>query len=89
MTANISLFVICVEAIKLTGFYMMAALAFNELSKQTTTELLATGQIISEWPRKEAFNYTEIINNHGLKQGTECQIVRFITHFSLKSSIQF
>ena len=36
-----------------------------------------------EWRQKGAFDFTEIVKSHRLKRGTICQIVRFISHFSL------
>ena len=47
------------------------------------------GRVISERQRKSTFDFTEIVNNYGLKRGTVCQIVRFISQFSLKLYIQF
>ena len=47
------------------------------------------GQAISKWRRKGAFDFTEIVNKHGLKQRIVGQIVRFISHFSSKLPIQF
>ena len=38
---------------------------------------------------KKYFDFTEIVNNYGLKRGTICQIVGFISQFSLKLYIQF
>ena len=38
---------------------------------------------------KDTFDFTKIVNNHGLMQGTVCKIVRFISHFSLKLHIFF
>ena len=38
---------------------------------------------------KSTFDFTEIVNNYWLKRGTVCQIVRFISQFSLKLNIQF
>ena len=42
------------------------------------------GHVIPERQWKSTFNFTEIVHNYGLKRGTICQIVRFISHFSLK-----
>ena len=47
------------------------------------------GHVISEWDCKSTFNFNEIVNNQGLKQGTVCQIVRYISQFSLKLYVQF
>ena len=38
--------------------------------------------------RKSNFDFTEVVSNHGLKQGTVCQTVRFISQFYLKLNIQ-
>ena len=38
--------------------------------------------------RKSTFDFTEIVNNYGLKQGAVCQIVRFISKFSQKLCIK-
>ena len=38
---------------------------------------------------KNAFDFTEIVNNYELKWETVCEIVRFISQFSLKLYIQF
>ena len=35
------------------------------------------------------FDFTEIVDNYGLKQGTVWQIMRFVSQFSLKLNIQF
>ena len=42
------------------------------------------GHVISELHWKSNFDFTEIVNNFGLKQGTVCQIVKFISQFSIK-----
>ena len=47
-------------------------------------ELATFGNVISELHWKGTFDFTEIINNFGLQQGTTWQIVRFILHFSLR-----
>ena len=49
----------------------------------------AVAHVISERHWKGTFDFTEIINNYGLKRGTVCQIVRFISKFYLKLYIQF
>ena len=53
------------------------------------TEPSTVGHVISERDWKSTFDFTEIVNNCGVKQGTVCQIVRFISQFSLKLYIQF
>ena len=45
--------------------------------------------VISEQHWKSTFDFTKIVNNHGLKRGTVCQIVIFISQFSLKLYIKF
>ena len=57
-------------------------------NRNHVTELSTVGQVISEQRREGTFDFTEIANNHGLKQGTVCQIVRFISNF-LKFHMQF
>ena len=52
------------------------------------TELSTVGHVISERHWKSTFDFTEIVNN-ALKRGTECQIVKFISHFSLKLYILY
>ena len=44
--------------------------------------------VISERHWKSTFDFTEIVNNCGLQQGTVCQIVRFISQFFIKLYIQ-
>ena len=44
---------------------------------------------ISEQHWKSTFDFSEIVNNYGLKRGTVWQILRFISQFSLKLYIQF
>ena len=53
------------------------------------TELATVGHIVSEQHWKYTFDFTEIVNNYGLKGGIVCQIVRFFSHFSLKLYIQY
>ena len=48
------------------------------------TELSTVGHEISERHWKSTFDFTEIVNNCELKRGTVLQIVKFISHFSLK-----
>ena len=45
--------------------------------------------VISERHWESTFDFSEFVNNYGLKQGTVWQIVRFISKFSLKLYIQF
>ena len=52
-------------------------------------EPLTVGHVISEWHWKSTFNFTEIVNDYGLKRGTVCQIVRFMSQLSLELYIQF
>ena len=53
------------------------------------TELSTVGHVISKRHWKITFDFTEIVSNYGLTQGTVCQIVRFISYFSLKLYTQF
>ena len=48
------------------------------------TKLLTDDHGNSEWNSKGTFDFTEIVNSHGLKQGKACPILIFISHFSLK-----
>ena len=43
------------------------------------TELSTVGHVISERHWKGSFDFTEIVNNYGLKLGTLCQFVRFVS----------
>ena len=45
--------------------------------------------VISVRHWKGTFDFIEIVNNYRFKGGTTCQIVRFISQFSLKLYIQF
>ena len=62
------------------------------LIKQTEvnhdTEPVTGGHIIYEWRPRGTFNVTEIVNDM-LKRGTVCQIVIFMSDFSLYLDIQF
>ena len=53
------------------------------------TEPSTVGHVISERHLKSTFDFTEIVNSYESKQGAVRQIVRFISHFSLKAYIQF
>ena len=53
------------------------------------TELQTVGREISERHWKSTFDFSEIVNNYGLKRGTVWQIVKSIPQFSLKLYIQF
>ena len=53
------------------------------------TELSTVGHVILERHWKSTFDFTEILNNYWWKRGTVCQILRFISQFSLKLYIQF
>ena len=46
------------------------------------------GHVILRTALERTFDFTEIVNKYGLKQGTVRQIVRFISQFSLKLYIQ-
>ena len=52
-------------------------------------EKSTVGHVISERHWESTFDFTEIVNNHGLKRGTVCQTVRFVSQFSLQLFIQF
>ena len=52
------------------------------------TESSTVCHVISERHWKSTFDFTEIVNNYGLKLGTVCKILRFISQFSLKLYIQ-
>ena len=47
------------------------------------------GHVISDRHWKSTVDFTEIVNNYGLKKETACQIVRFISQFSLELYTQF
>ena len=49
--------------------------------------LSAAVHVMWEWHQKSFFDFTEIVNNHRLKQQTTWQFVRFISHFSRKFHI--
>ena len=53
------------------------------------TEPQTVGHVIPEWQRKSTFDFTESVNNYGLKRGRLWQIVRFLSQFSLKLNMQF
>ena len=53
------------------------------------TKLWTVGHVISETHSRITFDFTEIVNNYGLKEGTVCQIVRFTSNFSLKLYVQY
>ena len=60
-----------------------------QANRNHATEPSTVGQVISKWDWKSTFDFTKIVNNCGLEQGTVYQIVRFISQFSLKLYIQF
>ena len=49
--------------------------------KKNATEPSVTRHLLLEWHGKGTFYFSEILNSHGLKRTTVCQIVRFIFHF--------
>ena len=58
---------------------MKESIAFTfpyQTNRNDTTNPATVGQLILEQQWKNAFSFTEIVNNYGLKQET-CQIVRF------------
>ena len=64
---------------------MKESIAFNfpfQTYASHVTELSTFGHAISERYWKATFYVTEIINNFGLKQGTVCQIVKYLPLFS-------
>ena len=59
---------------------MKESIAFTfpyQTNRNDTTNPATLGQLILEQQWKNAFSFTEIVNNYGLKQETLCQIVRF------------
>ena len=61
----------------------------DQANRNHVKKLSTVGHIILERHWKSTLDFTEIVNNYGLKRGTVCQIVRFIYHSSLKLYIQF
>ena len=58
-----------------------------QTNKNHAIELSTVGHVISEYHWKSNFDFTEIVNNYGLKWRSACQI--WITfHFSLTLPIQ-
>ena len=53
------------------------------------TELSAVGHVISDWHWNSTFDFTEAVNNYRLKRGAVCQIISFISHYSLKLHMQY
>ena len=51
-------------------------------------QLSIVSHVISERHWKSTFDFNEIVNSYWLKRGTICQIVRFISQFSLKLYMQ-
>ena len=49
---------------------------------------LTEGHVIAEQHSETTLAFKEIANNYGLKRGTVCQIVKFISQFFLKLYIQ-
>ena len=45
--------------------------------------------VFSEWHWKSTLDFTGIVNNYGVKQGTLWQIARFISQFYLKLYVYF
>ena len=56
----------------------------SQTNRNHATELPTVGHVISERHWKSSFDFTEIVNNYGLKRGAACQIVRFVSQFPLK-----
>ena len=61
----------------------------NQPNGNHATELSTVSHVISEQHWKSTFDFTELVNNYRLKQGTVCQIVRFVSNFSQKLYTQF
>ena len=59
------------------------------VNQNHVTELSDTSRVLSEQRQKVTFNFNETVKNHLLNKGTRCQIVRFISDFSLKLHVQF
>ena len=60
-----------------------------ETNRNHVTEPSAVGHVISEWHWKKTFNFIEIVNRYRLKRETVCQIMIFISKFTLKVYRQF
>ena len=60
-----------------------------QIYRSHAMELSIFGHVISKHYWGGTFGFTEIINNFKLKRETVSQIVRFISHFSLKLYKQF
>ena len=57
---------------------------YYKVNRNSATELFATDHVTSKQIWKGTFNFTETAKNDGLERGTVSQIMRFISHFSLK-----
>ena len=74
------------------SFFVEESVVFTcpyQANKNHAAELSTVSHVISERHRKSTFDFTEIVNNYGLKREKECQIVRFMFQFSLVLYIQF
>lgn len=60
----------------------------QEESRSHSTEVPATGHVISEWSRKVTFYFTKILNDRKLREEIVRQIVRFVFLFSLERHIE-
>ena len=47
----------------------------NQTNGDHATEPQTVGHVISEQHWKSTFDFSEIVNNYGLKRGTLCQIL--------------
>ena len=77
------------EEVRRGGGISLIYLPFFIKNGNHATELSTAGHVISEQHCKSTFDFTEIVNKYGLKRGTICQIVKFISHFSLKLYIKY
>ena len=54
-----------------------------QINGNYVTKPSTVAKVISEWGWKSIFDFTEIVNYYGMNRGPVCQIVRFISQFSL------
>ena len=60
-----------------------------QTNESHATEVSTVGHVISEQHWKSTFDFSEIVNSYGLRRGRVCQIVKLISHFSLKLYMQY
>ena len=73
-------------------FFVEESLVFTfpyQTNGNHATDPRTVGHVIPGLYWKSTFDFNEIVNNYGLKQGAVCQIVEFFSQFSLKLYIQF